>query len=39
MAEKLDKVSMFPSEGTDELLELRVYSLNIVKAMSHPTVG
>ena len=39
MAEKLDTVSMFPSEGTDELLNLRVYRLNIVKAMSHPTMG
>ena len=39
MAEKLDMVRMFPSKGTDELLNLRVYRLNIVKAMSHPTMG
>ena len=39
MAEKLDRVRMFLSKGTDELLNLRVDRLNIVKAMSHPTVG
>jgi hypothetical protein len=39
VAEKLDMVRMFPSKGTDELLNLRVYRLNIVKAMSHPTMG
>jgi len=39
MSEKLDMVRMFPFKGTDELLNLRVYRLNIVKAMSHPTMG